>query len=210
MSESFETEILYTLASYTIGFQKEVTDERYGRNMTPCGSGVLVQIGPIKGVLTAAHVLIELQKARTAGIFTVKPGRERAPSIEFSTERMRCLTQGGANAEGPDLGIVRLPLEVEQYLTAEHLFYNFDIRNSNAAGQKESPLSYEILAGVVSEKSQLKSITNVSRVDTHSMDIVGGRSSNLVEANDGFDYFEFEAHHNQNVFKTEYLWWVER
>lgn len=196
--------IIGQLTRSTVGFLREIRDMDDRRTLVPCGSGVLVEVGGIRGILTAAHVIIQLRKgAGAAALLTITKVGRKARSLEFWMDDCRCVVIGGedANKEGPDLGFVRVPPHIEERLVDENVFYNFDVRLRNIrAGEPEAPLTNDVLVGVLGERSEVKEVTDTKRIDTHTMVHAYGTTGRFREgARPGFDVFEMAVFHNENV-----------
>ena len=192
--------IFYPLTLHTVGFLKETKDEDNRRSLAPCGSGVLSEIGGIKGAITAAHVILELQKSPVAGLLTITNSKSKSRPLEFRTTELEVASILGSDPpNGPDLGFVRFPHEIEQRLIAENAFYNFDVRLAGAMIDDGTPLHCEVISGIVAEKSEQKAMTETTRIDTHTMVHAFGTATNFRKGAKGYDLFEFEVQHNEQV-----------
>lgn len=195
------------LTPYSVGWLREMRDdEGRQRRLVPSGSGVLIEVGGIKGVLTAGHVVRKvLARTPQAGValFTIVRKRGRVRPLEFHVEECRSVTIGGATEDpmGPDLGFVRLPQRIEQRLVDENLFYNFDrrLRSSEASSEKEPPLPRSVIVGVVAEKSEQTAVSKTSRTDAHVMVHAYGARAELRDGNSGLDIFDLSLLHNGEV-----------
>jgi hypothetical protein len=73
------------------------------------GSGTLVTLNSIKGILTAAHVLDALEKSQKHYLAFHEPApRSRKMSWTYRPEDVILCGSGNTSREGPDLGFVRL------------------------------------------------------------------------------------------------------
>lgn len=71
------------------------------------GSGVFVEMGGFHGILTAAHVVNDILNAERVGIHLYDTlGSPRIPTSDIIYVKF---PEGGAEDEGPDLGIMLLP-----------------------------------------------------------------------------------------------------
>ena len=90
------------------------------------GSGTLVSIGSIRGILTAEHVLDALPKKGPIGL--AMPMRF-GPALGNPQFRLDHVTQvrmgrGKQESDGPDLGFVVLPSSIASTIPSTKTFYN--------------------------------------------------------------------------------------
>lgn len=171
---------------------------------------MLIEVGSIRGVLTAGHVVHALKErgeGTRAALLTIVNRKQKSRPLEFFIGDCHCVTIGGRNHDpaGPDLGFVRLPHETEERLLAENVFHNFDVRLKAAIAEKqdESLLNNHVIVGVIGEQSVLKEFTSTTRTDTHTMTHAYGEIRNLREGNCGFDIFDFGVAHNEEVARPK-------
>ncbi len=108
---------------YTIGFLRlGVT----GRQQTAelLGSGVLVTAKNQPAILTAHHVLKELPKSGRLGL--VLSDKEEKTNIDVNGISYVEMDRGQVDADGPDIGFVRLSGAVASSIGAKKSFYNLD------------------------------------------------------------------------------------
>jgi hypothetical protein len=97
------------MAAYTIGFVKLEVHNNV-EDAIGSGSGTLVSVGNVRGILTAAHVLDNLPDRGTVGIveYQGESVHYRKRTIEMA-DTTRILLRGDAfGPDGPDLGFLRL------------------------------------------------------------------------------------------------------
>jgi hypothetical protein len=125
------------IASFTVGFVKLSVRDRV-EHADCAGSGTLVSIGRVRGVLTAAHVLEHL------------PDKGEVAIVEFLGEtihyRKRVIDMAGAKKikiggeacapDGPDLGFVRLPEESLGWFVGLNSFYNLNKHRNDVVEDK--------------------------------------------------------------------------
>lgn len=192
----------WMLANHTVGFLKIAPIPPHRRSLQECGSGVLAEVGSIKGVITAGHVIRELLMYERGAIFPSlrQPGVPRP--FEFNLSDCQPVIIGGAagSANGPDLGFIRLPYEIEQRLRDNWLFYNFDVRLKQAnENSEETPLDQEVICGVVAEKTTSGHETESSVTRTYTTALAYGGSFNGRPGPYGYDLFDFVIRHNEEV-----------
>ncbi len=121
-----------SVASFSIGFAKLRVNGKQ-EDATLAGSGALVTVGPIRGILTAAHVLEELPDRGQVGLirFTTNPVLQKQSIDMYLTDR---LTIGGEHngADGPDIGFLRLASHQAATLDATNVFFNLSKREESA------------------------------------------------------------------------------
>lgn len=144
------------VASFTVGFVK--LSVRDGVEHADCaGSGTLVSIGSVRGVLTAAHVLEYLPDKGQVGI------------VEFLNEtihyRKRVIDMAGAKkikiggedyaADGRDVGFLRLPEESVSWFNGLNSFYNLKKhRDDVTENQPPAPHHMHAVVGLVHERAK--------------------------------------------------------
>lgn len=110
---------------YTIGFIKlGVTGGQQTAELL--GSGVLVTASNQPAILTAHHVLEVLPKRGRLG-FVLSDNEERT-NIDVQGISYVEVDRGNVDADGPDIGFVRLSRAVASSLGATKSFYNLDKR----------------------------------------------------------------------------------
>ncbi len=139
-----------SVASFSIGFAKlRVIGKQ--EDATLAGSGALVTVGPIRGILTAAHVLEELPDRGQVGLirFTTNPVLQKQSIDMYLTDR---LTIGGEHngADGPDIGFLRLASHQAAALDATNVFFNLSKREESVlADNHPSAKSFAGVCGVI-------------------------------------------------------------
>lgn len=114
----------------------------------PGGSGTLVSIDGIEGVLTAKHVLSSLDRNKIAGLVLPSPGPPKLHHISFRmehTSRLTLPTMGEPTSSGPDLALLIPPPDVLSTLRAKKSFYNLAKRRTKML-EAPSPLDHGIWA----------------------------------------------------------------
>lgn len=141
------------LANFTIGF----TLLRISGNeedAIPAGTGTLVSIDGIDGILTAGHVAKELPDDGLLGIISFRrPSVIQKYTIEMKyTDRLILWNGNKANREGPDLGFVRLPLKMVGDFKARHSFFNLSKRQVGILRRNRKRRSgFEGISGLIAE-----------------------------------------------------------
>lgn len=144
------------VSNFSIAFAKlSIRDNE--ENAVSAGSGVLVSIGGISGILTAAHVLKKLPDDGNVGIvrFTKNRAIQKQTLEMVLTEK---LIIGGDGLFGdelpnsPDIGFLRLASNQVAALNATNVFFNLDKRKESVLrGERTSKMYFEGLSGVIAE-----------------------------------------------------------
>lgn len=137
----------------TIGFLKFTL---HGKNedAISLGSGVLVRIGKVSGVLTASHVLKAMPTKGEIGIVTFPTRSEKLQMYRLNVKFLAPLTIGSKpwGSRGPDIAFLKLPLPDVSTLDATNTFLNLEKRLSKItkAPQPTKNSIYEV-GGVLDE-----------------------------------------------------------
>lgn len=114
-----------SVCDYSVGFLKFRNDEKK-EVAEPAGTGTFVKLGGVYGVLTAGHVLKELDPQSTVGLV-------RFPSVEPPIQNRRLNLQhterivdwNGKDCDAPDVAFLKIPEIDGRALEASGaLFYN--------------------------------------------------------------------------------------
>ncbi|MET4247227.1 hypothetical protein [Bradyrhizobium sp. LA6.7] len=189
------------LADFSIGFAKLSTVA--GReHVHPAGSGALVSVGSVHGILTAAHVLEELPESGEVGLIRfMREPKIQTQTIEMSlTER---LTRRGLGkvAEGPDIGFLRLAsTQVATLNATTNIFFNLSRRQDSVLENKHPSTEYfEGISGIIAEWT-----INRSEAEARVQHLTGFRGLfgvgcvSGVHDHDGYDLVSFETDRNEN------------
>ena len=183
------------VADFTVGF---ATLRTCGgtQDADPAGSGALVTVGSVHGILTAAHVLKHLPDQGEVGLVRfprVQSGTQRL-TIDMGQVEKLTLAADAVGPEGPDLGFLRLsPMDAEA-INARNVFFNLEIRRKSVlAGENPDLQCFDALSGMIAERTtdlppeewgtRVKGFHALFGVGM----VVGERESN------GFDLLDFEV-----------------
>lgn len=143
------------MAAYTIGFAKlEVRDKV--EDAAGAGSGTLVSVGKVRGILTAAHVLAHLPDNGEVGIVEYRGQtlHYRKRSIEMMNTTKILLRGDAFGPEGPDLGFLRLAPDTVGWFEAIGSFYNLLKHRSDSSGAPPSTSSTDAVVGMIDERTK--------------------------------------------------------
>jgi hypothetical protein len=183
------------LTNYTIGFVR-VTEHDNVEDVESLGTGTLISVGSIQGILTAAHVLEHLPDTGNVGIALFQEDTAKFGKRVIDMQHAEKLMIGGeaSDASGPDLGFLRLPPDTVAALGAVLSFYNLSKRRDDVLANKVPAPSYtDAIFGIVAELTE-EVPSERKRVRRKSFTALFGRgnSSAVTEAN-GHDLFDFEV-----------------
>lgn len=179
------------LADYSLGLVEGPEDD-------PCllGSGTLVSIGEIRGILTAEHVLDALPQHGPVGLamptrFGPYLGR---PKIHMEYLTRVPLGRGKNIAEGPDLGLLVLPDRVRIAIPSTKTFFNLSKRRDRVL---ENPASFEVGIWALTGAAGEWTMDGTAEAGFRRVrDFRGGPAFCFLDCEltvGGFDYLEFTA-----------------
>ena len=149
------TEIGWAISHFTVGFVGLSSVEGWEQAM-PAGSGVLVSVGQVYGILTAAHVLANLPTHGEVGLvdFPRVKNRVQKPKVDMAhTDRVSIQgSEWGPN--GPDIAFLKLPQNVVGNLKMSKSFKNLDVAREKALNPKApTNQSFDSILGVIGENT---------------------------------------------------------
>jgi hypothetical protein len=185
------------LTDYSIGFvvphlEGNIEDGRLG------GSGSLVSIDGVEGILTAEHVVRDLQKRTSAGI--ILSGYPKGDVHRFVFKPALCRdfsyhARPDHPADGPDLSFLVLPPDTTAALRARKSFYNLSKRRT---AMLEDPPSREIGVWAICGIAEEWTIDAPSQMGFGRIKVFNGRLLGPLEriawrTSGDFDYINFEV-----------------
>jgi len=153
-----------------------------------CGSGTLVTIDDIHGILTADHVLGCLSSAMDITLLIMHGRKHKGLRIPKQLVRMIKLARGPVGSEGPDLGFIVLPRENIGDLKARKSFFNLSNKRERMLNKPPDRIlgMWCLLGGVPDENAYLDSL-RIKKMNAFCF-------QSFIEkeySKNGFDYFEF-------------------
>lgn len=190
-SPEFDRAVAQGLAHHTVGLVKMSEDGLAASSLA--GSGTLVSVGPMSGLLTAAHVVKCLgNKGQVGFVHFDGRGQVHKPVIDLAVlERLTiCGETFGPN--GPDLAFLRLPLSTVATLQARSNFLNL-LAQGDTARCPEPPADTLMTAvvGVVGEWTENLRHKSFESIKRFTLLAAGGRIASKREHN-GHDLLDFE------------------
>jgi hypothetical protein len=138
------------LGPYTIGFAKEDGDR-----VQLFGSGTLVSVGKIEGILTAAHVSKTIKKLPGITLiqFAGRRGENQKRGIELQFTTSIEIGTALDNELGPDIAFIRLSFATASALKAKSSFANFQKHKASVFAEPPTNTvrTVDAVAGVVEE-----------------------------------------------------------
>jgi hypothetical protein len=143
------------MATYTMGFAKLEVHDRV-EDAVGAGSGTLVSVGKVRGILTAAHVLTNLPDQGEVGIVEYRGQtiHYRKRTIEMANTTKIVLRGDAFGPDGPDLGFLRLAPDTVGWFEAIGSFYNLLKHRSDTSGAAPSPDSTDAVVGMIDERTK--------------------------------------------------------
>lgn len=193
MADPIFEETCAQVAGFIVGFAL-VSVRGGAQDADAAGSGTLVTVGPVHGILTAAHVLRNLPDRGEVGIVQFRPNSGFLHRTTITMERAEKLMLAGDGPEGPDLGFLRLPRVDAGALEARGVFFNLEKRRASVlAGDKPGKCYFDGVSGTIAEwTTDRPAERGFHRVKSFKSlygpgNVVGERESN------GFDLLEFDV-----------------
>jgi len=143
------------MAAYTIGFARLEVHNRV-EDAVGAGSGTLVSVGKVRGILTAAHVLTHLPDSGAVGIVEYRGEgiHYRKRTIEMANTTKIVLRGDAFGPDGPDLGFLRLAADTIGWFDAIGSFYNLLKHRSDASQSAPSEHSTDAVVGMIDERTK--------------------------------------------------------
>ena len=120
-------EALERVRHYVIGFVS-VESGSLDPEARSAGSGTLVDIDNIKGILTASHVVDHLREAKETGLVSFPPNSQARQGLRFDFNECQPVEIKGPRytKDGPDIAFLGLPLDTCAALDATSSFLEPD------------------------------------------------------------------------------------
>jgi hypothetical protein len=193
-------EIARDVSNFMIGFGI-INVRNNVEHVVSAGSGTLVTVGSIHGILTAGHVL----KKDPQDTKDARPDNgDVAIILHFETpEQFRRITLGMERTQklvirenrwpnGSDLGFLRLSENDAAMLGAISSFYNVTKhRDDVLANRLPSPDSTDAIVGIIHERTTVLPARKTQPTSFESIFCLG--KSSAIRFVDGYDLFDFEV-----------------
>lgn len=181
-----------TLSHYTIGFGRFLKDGNRSDDVVAAGSGTLVTIGRVHGVLTARHVLTNIERDDRVAIMRFPNRPELLQQQTIDLKQAEFLSLPGTDGPlGPDLAFLRLPLVNIENLGGTNSFFPLDAELPPMHGNYKGLGAIDTVLGVVAEWSHDLEHTVERRRKHFMMLFAGGVTHNTVKHHEGYDVLAF-------------------
>jgi hypothetical protein len=186
------------VSNYAVGFGRIIVQHKSERAV-PAGSGTLVKVGSVHGILTAAHVFREdnLPEGEDVALIlsSESPSRERRMAIKM--QRRDTVLFGGkddTSLVGPDLGFLRIFPPVPGSLEALGCtFYNLKKwANDVLLDRAPAENSVDTVIGIVAERVRIVEDKDKPTATIFEMHFCGGSSDPTRLVSD-YDLIDFQA-----------------
>jgi len=160
----------------------------------PAGSGTLVTVGTIVGILTAAHVVKNLPNRGQVALigFRGNPTLIQKQTIDMALAEKLVIADGNGGPTGPDLGFVRLPMINVGNLQASNSFLNLGVRHGIELPARKGWAYVDAVVGVVAEWTKdVPPARPSTRLKTFELLFGGGTVTSKYQPGD-FDLFTFQ------------------
>jgi hypothetical protein len=178
------------LSHYSMGFLELIPPDRVALR----GSGTLVRIGKIYGILTAAHVWRTIREYQTVGIYLYPPRKLEVQSIREDVRLLDAVTfeNGGDDELGPDIAFVRLTESKASSIEKHSAFLNLEKDEQKAqAGAPSGGVARDIVVGGVEELGQKINMYDDRKLVVQNSLANVGHARVIDCGRDGFDRLEF-------------------
>jgi hypothetical protein len=179
-------------------------NKRHGSEQaTPIGSGTWVKIDGKTYILTAGHVINNkaYDEADAIGLcyFEYHKGEQRH-TIDKRAFSVYSVWNKSEHEKGPDLGLIKIPPNVESWLNAKTiLFWNIDKNIDRAEYNANDDIGATATFGFINEFSSLNKINeNNYRFTIYHMLFLGNSKINMICEQDGYDYFTDDVKYNSD------------
>lgn len=188
-------EIAERLALHSVGLSAVTVVDGLEKSKAS-GSGTLVQIDGRRAILTADHVVEQLEKADRTSLLIDWSGGLRRCSYERSHLSFVRLARGADDGQGPDLALIFVPLgdDAASTLVAHKSFYDLDRRILTMTGAFPGlEYGFWFPCGVPAEGARelgpMRSFASVRGI--WGLCAIAGRPTELEHG--GFDYLDLHV-----------------
>lgn len=149
LPKELQDDVINSIYNYTTCFI--TIKEKPYENALLAGSGTLTEIGGVRGILTADHVIESLPTTGDIGFILHRDTIPRNFSVNAESIQKIRIARGAQDESGPDLGFVILPIHVLDQFAATKSFYNISSRKHLASGSKYPNIGFWSFCGYIDE-----------------------------------------------------------
>lgn len=191
---AFREDVCQSICDFSVGLirldeTREVQEAQLG------GSGTLVQVGALCGILTAAHVIKYLKGGPGIGLILANVFGPRFHRVEVPCDKIGWLTiaYGEVEGEGPDLGFLALSVVDVGTVKAQRSFYNLVKRERLLEEPPALDTGLWFLCGFADEATTLRGPERGYRIIKSFEGACGmGPVRNRYRLG-GYDYLDYEV-----------------
>jgi hypothetical protein len=184
-----------SVCDYSVGFLKFERDDTR-EFAKPAGTGTFVKVGRVVGILTAAHVLKELDTENVVGLVRFPSVRPPIQNRRLNLQHTnRIVEWNGKECDAPDIAFLKIPEIDGRGLEAEgSVFYNLDISREFVVSRVGHRMGtcYAVV-GVVGEWTQEHSTTSLQGLKVILGGLFGAVKSLRAFKEAGIDLIEVEV-----------------
>lgn len=194
--EEFLNSVTHEILNYSIGMVNVIENEST-EDALLIGSGTLINVGGIHGILTAEHVIDALPSHGEIGFII----SEKLHKFSLRTQALKKFTIAKAKnpAEGPDIGFLVLPDAILGQIKALKSFYNVEKREGIADNPPNTDLGVWCLCGFPEVLTRHEGPDKGFEKVKGFMGFCGFGGVLHQYTLDNFDYFDFEVLYNENT-----------
>ena len=190
-------DVARTLSHYTVGFGAIIRNDSV-EDAIPAGSGTLVKVGRVLGVVTARHVIEAIARKTEIGLLRFPPRSGIIHSDRIDLNQTEFLPLPGDDGpDGPDLGFIRLPRVTEESLLGTNSFYPLDKPLLPMKGTYKGLGMVEFVLGIVGEWTTDLELTKERRRKQFMLLSAGGSVGDDRE-HAGFDLATFTPSYDED------------
>lgn len=199
LTNTQQNELIETISSqlyhYQVGFVR-ISKNKSSEDAVPAGSGTLVEIDGIYGILTAQHVIDGLPKDGDMGLIISSDVHQCIVKSEF-LEKIK-IAKGEVDSEGPDLGIIVLPHPVVGQIKAIKSFYNLSLwQDKILSNTPKNHLGIWFLCGIPAEMVNTEEPSKGFKTVKSFTVFCGAAGVDKEYTRGEYDYLEVDAHYNE-------------
>lgn len=178
---------------YTVGFVKE-TGEGPSQRADLGGSGTLVRYKDIHGILTADHVITNLDEEGDVGLVMKSGMQVHRYILRKRTHVKLRIAPRVAGSIGPDIGFIRLGAADVDSVGAVKSFHNLETSRSKVLDENVLPEKYFWgISGLIEEWTSTEVEDRTSRRIKVFESMCGVGTVSDAYFDDGYDYRDFNA-----------------
>ncbi len=187
-----QDELFAHIGRFTLGFLEIVDNE----SLKVCGSGTLVQLGGIAGIITCAHVVERIlqNKNKEVGLLCFPVRRQQPQSFKIPLQLLETLPFGAPKwtQEGPDIAFVKLPSQAVAHLRNFANVLSLEAQLDRRADPAPAgTVQGDLVAGVIDEWTSPPILLKQTTRIMHTCLLNTGHAEALPDAGVAFDRFEF-------------------